>query len=79
MRMEFIGLNVNVLSAPCYSEISGVVIDETKNTFTIDSDGSKKIVPKHGNKFEFKYESKKFVITGTDVQYRPEDRIRKVR
>ncbi|MCQ2055909.1 MAG: ribonuclease P protein subunit [archaeon] len=79
MRMEFIGLDVNVLSASCYSGISGVVIDETKNTFVVNSNGFRKIIPKLGNKFEFTHEDERFVIMGTDVRYRPEDRIRKVR
>ncbi|MCQ2085851.1 MAG: ribonuclease P protein subunit [archaeon] len=79
MRMEFIGLNVSVLSTPCYSGISGVVVDETKNTFVVNSGGYKKIIPKPGNMFEFTHEDKKFVIMGTDVRYRPEDRIKKVR
>ena len=35
IRTELIGLDVEVLSAP-YSEISGKVVDETKNTFTIE-------------------------------------------
>ena len=39
IRTELIGLDVEVLSAP-YSEISGKVVDETKNTFTIESIGS---------------------------------------
>ena len=79
MRTEFIGLDVEVLSAPCYSGIYGVVVDETKNTFTIDSAGTERMVPKPGNEFKFTYEGKEFVITGTDIQHRPEDRIKKVR
>ncbi len=39
IRTEFIGLDVEVLSTP-YSGISGKVVDETKNTFTIDSAGT---------------------------------------
>ena len=79
MRSELIGLDVEVLSAPCYSGISGVVVDETKNTFTIDSAGTERMVPKPGNEFMFTYEGKEFVIKGKDIQHRPEDRIKKVR
>jgi len=55
MRTELIGLDVVVLSAP-YSGISGTVVDETKNTFTIESAGTEKMVPKPGNVFRFKME-----------------------
>ena len=79
MRTEFIGLDVEVLSAPCYSGMTGVVVDETKNTFTIDSAGTERMVPKPGNEFRFTYEGKEFVVKGKDIQHRPEDRIKKVR
>lgn len=79
MRTELIGLDVEVLSAPCYSGISGVVVDETKNTFTIDSAGTERMVPKPGNEFRFTCEGSQFVIKGTEIQHRPEERIKKVR
>ena len=78
IRTEFIGLDVEVLSSP-YSGISGKVVDETKNTFTIDSAGTERMVPKPGNEFRFTYEGKEFVVKGKDIQHRPEDRIKKVR
>ena len=79
MRSEFIGLDVEVLSAPCYSGMTGVVVDETKNTFTIDSAGTERMVPKPGNEFRFTYEGKNIDIIGSKIVYRPEDRIKKVR
>ena len=78
MRSEFIGLDVAVLSAP-YSGISGKVVDETKNTFTISSAGTERMVPKPGNEFRFIYKDTYADIKGTDIQHRPEDRIKKVR
>ncbi len=78
MKGEFIGLDVEVLSAP-YSGINGVIVDETKNTFTIDSAGTERMVPKPNNEFRFMYEGKEFVIKGKDIQHRPEERIKKVR
>ena len=78
MRSEFIGLDVEVLSAP-FSGISGRVVDETKNTFTIASAGTERMVPKPGNEFRFTYEGNEFVVKGKDIQHRPEDRIKKVR
>ena len=78
VRTELIGLDVEVLSAP-FSGISGKVVDETKRTFTIESDGTERMVPKPGNEFRFTYEGKEFVVKGKDIQHRPEDRIKKVR
>ena len=77
-RTELIGLDVEVLSEP-FSGISGRVVDETKNTFTIESAGTERMVPKPGNEFRFTYEGKEFVVKGKDIQHRPEDRIKKVR
>lgn len=78
IRTELIGLDVEVLSAP-YSEISGKVVDETKNTFTIESAGTERMVPKPGNVFRFAYEGRNFDIIGSEILHRPEDRIKKVR
>ncbi|MCL2148048.1 MAG: ribonuclease P protein subunit [Methanomassiliicoccaceae archaeon] len=78
MRTEFIGLEVSVLSAP-YSGISGRVVDETRNTLTVSSAGAERMVPKRGNEFRFIHEGAPIDIRGTDIQHRPEDRIKKVR
>jgi ribonuclease P protein subunit POP4 len=78
MRTELIGLDVEVLSAP-YSGISGKVVDETKNTFTIESAGTEKMVPKPGNVFRFVMQEGKIDLEGSDILFRPEDRIKKVR
>ena len=79
MRMEFIGLDVEVLSAPCYEGIKGIVLDETMNTFIIGPAGTEKMIPKRDNEFAFTYEGNRFVIKGSEVLHRPEDRIKKVR
>ena len=79
MRMEFIGTEAEVLSAPCYAGIRGKILDETKNTFIIGSAGTEKMIPKHGNEFALTYEGRTFVIKGSEVLHRPEDRIKKVR
>ena len=78
MRTELIGLDVEVLSAP-FSGISGRVVDETKRTITIESDGTERMVPKPGNEFRFAYEGRTIDIIGSEIMHRPEDRIKKVR
>lgn len=78
IRTELIGLDVEVLSAP-YSGLSGRVVDETKRTFTIESAGTERMVPKPGNVFRFAYEGRNIDIIGSEILHRPEDRIKKVR
>ena len=78
MRTELIGLDVEVLSSP-YSGISGKVVDETKNTFTIDSAGTERMVPKSGNEFRFTYNGQEIVVRGSEILHQPENRIKKVR
>lgn len=78
VRTELIGLDVEVLSEP-FSGISGKVVDETKNTFTIESAGTERMVPKPGNVFRFAYEGRTIDISGSEIMHRPEDRIKKVR
>ena len=77
-KSEFIGLDVEVLSAP-FSGIAGKVVDETKNTFTIESAGTERMVPKSGNVFRFACEGRAIDIRGSEITHRPEDRIKKVR
>lgn len=79
MRSEFIGLEVEVMSAPCYAGIHGKITDETKNTLTILSAGTEKMVPKFDNEFRFTFEGNNIVIKGSEILHRPEDRIKKVR
>ena len=78
MKAELIGLDVEVLSAP-FSGLSGRVVDETKNTFTIESAGTERMVPKPGNEFRFTYRGEQITIEGNKILHRPEDRMKKVR
>lgn len=78
VRTELIGLDVEVLSEP-FSGIAGKVVDETKHTFTIESAGTERMVPKPGNVFRFAYEGRTIDIRGSEILHRPEDRIKKVR
>ena len=78
VRTELIGLDVEVLSEP-FSGVSGKVVDETKNTFTIESAGTERMVPKPGNVFRFAYEGRTIDISGSEIMHRPEDRIKMVR
>ena len=77
MRSEFIGMDVEVISAGC--PMSGRIVDETKNTFTVESAGTDRMVPKMGNEFRFTYDGQEFVIRGSEILHQPENRIKKVR
>jgi len=73
---ELIGLNVRIIKSTRRELIglSGRVIDETLNTFVIESDSKEKIVPKKECIFRFE---EKHDMDGRDLLYRPEDRIKK--
>ena len=76
---EFIGLNVHVSSEKVDSlNLYGTVIDETKNTIKIESEGCEKIIPKSCSVFVFEIPSgEKVEVQGSILSIRPEDRIKK--
>ena len=80
MKQEFIGLEVEVVSSahPEY-RVSGVVVDESKNTLSIEHAGKSRMIPKKGNGFQFTYGSERITVMGSEIQHRPEDRIKKTR
>jgi ribonuclease P protein subunit POP4 len=80
-RREFIGLEVEVLESTCKEHlgIKGVVVDESRNTLTIEQDGREKRLPKDCCRFRFVEGGKAHVVSGKDIRFRPEDRIKKVR
>ena len=77
MRTEFIGMDVEVISAGC--PMTGTIVDETKNTFTVESAGIDKMVPKMGNEFRFTYKGQEIIVRGSEILHQPENRIKKVR
>jgi ribonuclease P protein subunit POP4 len=77
---EFIGLDVTVVksSNPAVVGISGKVVDETRNTFTILQNDDRKVVAKDTSVFDFVMSDGTVVeIDGKVVMGRPEDRIKK--
>ena len=74
VRSEFIGLNVKVVGKNVYGKIR----DETKNSILIETkEGNKKMFLKNGNEFEFVFSDKKIVVSGKELAFRPEERIKK--
>jgi len=76
-RDELIGEKVTVSghSDPSIQGISGRVIDETRETLTIFSNGKSKMVSKRPGKFMFKNGE----LIGNKIAYRSQDRIKKVK
>jgi len=79
-KREYIGLEVEVLVAPDPSlkGMRGTVVDETRNTFVVRGDGKDRRIPKQGARFGFTADGG-FVISGDEIPFRPEDRIKKAR
>lgn len=82
LQDEFIGLKVKVVKSTNSScvGLSGIVIDETRNTFRIlHKDGGEKILIKENCVFHFTLPDKTVVeIDGKALVGRPEDRVKKV-
>jgi RNase P/RNase MRP subunit p29 len=80
-KEEFIGLPINIINCNDSYRIgeSGIIINETKNMFTIKKNKKNKRIEKRISKFEFEYNSNKIILNGSQIAYRPEDRIKKTR
>jgi len=76
-----VGLEVEITHS-LHGDLKGIrgrVVDETKNTITIeDGEGYEKIIPKRSAKFHFTLPEGTIVeIDGKIIVSRPEDRIKK--
>jgi len=72
LRMEFIGKQVNIPSR----KIVGKIIDETKNSFLIKTEHSRKRVPKINSLFQININNGLVEVDGNLIAMRPEDRIK---
>ncbi len=83
VRHELIGLRVKVAyppgTKPSSAEATGKVVDETRNTLTVESAGKEKVFIKDQCTFSFYLPGpKKWVrVRGDVIVARPEDRIKK--
>lgn len=75
LRLERIGQKVRVLDASCKAvrELQGVVVDETKFTFLIQTGRGFKRVPKKGARFEFPFG----IIDGDEIRHAPSERFKR--
>ena len=76
---ELIGKRVKIIKSSNINIIGlqGKVIDETKNTFIIETSDGQKIVPKKENVFRFYLNDHHIDVPGTLLTYRPHERIKK--
>jgi len=80
VQHEFIGLNAKVVKStnPSYIGITGKVIDETRNTLTIQHENTKKTIIKSVAVFHFTMPDGTMVeIDGNAISGRPEDRLKR--
>ena len=80
VQHEFIGLETTVVnnSNPDVVGITGKVVDETRNTFTILQDNKEKVVAKDTSVFDFVLTDGTVVeIEGKIMMGRPESRLKK--
>ena len=80
VQHEFIGIEAKVVhsSNPDLVGITGKVVDETRNTFTISHNGEKKVIIKDTAVFEFAMPDGTVVeLDGKVIMGRPEDRLKK--
>jgi ribonuclease P protein subunit POP4 len=80
IRYEFIGTEAKVSKSKHsgYVGLSGRIIDETRNTFTILNERKRRTVLKDSSVFHFKFSDGTIVeIDGKILVGRPEDRLKK--
>ena len=80
VQREFIGLEIAVVNSsnPALVGISGRVVNETRNTFTIKQDNKMKVIAKDTSIFDFILTDETIVeIEGKVIMGRPESRLKK--
>jgi ribonuclease P protein subunit POP4 len=80
IRCELIGTEAKVAKSRhnCNVGLSGKVMDETRNTFTILHEGKRKTLLKETSVFDFRFSDGTVVeIDGKLLVGRPEDRLKK--
>lgn len=78
---ELIGRTVSIIECtdPSWVHQTGLIIDETQQTFLIEIEKKQKRIAKQTATFAFEYHGKKTIVKGSRLVYRPEDRIKKTR
>lgn len=79
-QLEYLGRKAVVTASahPAFVGLTGLVVDETKNTFVLELDDGRRVrVPKAGQRFAI--DGLASEVDGGAIGHRPEDRIKKAR
>ena len=78
LDQEFIGLTIIITQSKNKTLVGlkGKIVDETKNTLTIEKKNKEKKLIKDQIVFEMKYKNQRFQIDGKILVARPEDRLK---
>ena len=79
-QTNLIGLKTKVVRSrqPTYKNISGIVVDETRNTFVLRNNREDKVIVKNVSVFHFTFPDGTIVeVDGEVIVGKPEDRVRK--
>ncbi|MFH1012971.1 MAG: ribonuclease P protein subunit [Thermoplasmatota archaeon] len=81
IKDELIGRQVSISACtdPTWVQRSGVIIDETKNTFLIETAEKVKRIAKDIATFTFEIQGASNHVLGSHLRYRPEERVKKAR
>ena len=81
VKAELIGRQVTIhdCTDPTWKNTTGMIIDETKNTFLIERNNKQRRIAKATATFAFTDHDKTIIVNGSRLTYRPEDRIKKAR
>ena len=74
---EFIGLHTEIIEStnPQVVGLNGMIMDETKSMFRINTEKGMKSVAKSSNQWKFSIENKDVIVNGSRISKRPFDRI----
>lgn len=76
-RTDWIGFAAEILAPATYAGIAGTVVDETRETVSIQSADRERVVPKRGTTFRVTApDGSTATVAGDSIAKRPEDRIR---
>jgi ribonuclease P protein subunit POP4 len=78
-RHELIGLDTRTsgVTNSCQKSIKGTIVDETRNTLTLNQKGVDKIIAKGEASFIFNLGGTLVEVEGKNLIGRPEDRVKK--
>lgn len=72
-------ITITHASDPTLTGREGIIIDETRNMFTLRTATDKEIkIQKHGMEFELTTPTGKIIIISDGLRFRPEDRIKRL-